>query len=291
MIHAIFYKCSEKMGRPCDGFYLILDFKGVGFTKIMGGNFMKLTKLLTRATADNFPELMIKTYFINVPMMFSLVWNIVKWWIDDKTKAKIGLYGSSYKKHLLVDIDADQLPERLGGTCQAEILEGHVDKPWRAYVKDCHEKLNWFPDGVVVSNPMKWQQRQQRDGGEKLALGEEEWYDWMESSEAHKIDEQIEIQMLSASGINEASWSNGEFHKWDAFDTLGVSPAKPDLRSPHEYSESPSQGSGLSHGPKKAFAWDDFANDDIGIDAADNTPMKKKNRPQASIVRSRIEEN
>jgi hypothetical protein len=61
---------------------------------------MKLTKMISKVTADNFPELMIKTYFINVPMMFSMVWNIIKFWMDEKTKNKIGLYGNDYKKHL-----------------------------------------------------------------------------------------------------------------------------------------------------------------------------------------------
>jgi hypothetical protein len=99
-IHTCFYKTSEQTGRPCDGFYLIIDFKNIGFGKIMSGDFMKLSKMLAKVTADNFPELMIKTYFINVPMMFSMVWNIIKLWIDKKTKNKIGLYGSDYKKHL-----------------------------------------------------------------------------------------------------------------------------------------------------------------------------------------------
>jgi hypothetical protein len=100
MMHTCFYKTSEQTGRPCDGFYLIIDFKKIGFGKIMSGDFMKLSKMLAKVTADNFPELMIKTYFINVPMMFSMVWNVIKYWIDKRTKAKIGLYGSDYKKHL-----------------------------------------------------------------------------------------------------------------------------------------------------------------------------------------------
>jgi hypothetical protein len=67
---------------------------------MMSGDFMKLSKLLAKVTQDNFPELMIKTYVVNAPLMFSLFWNVIKYWIDKKTKAKIGLYRSDYKKHL-----------------------------------------------------------------------------------------------------------------------------------------------------------------------------------------------
>ena len=86
---------------------------------------MKLAKMIAKVTGDNYPELMIKTFFINVPGMFSFVWAIVKFWMDEKTKNKIGLYGKDYKQHLLKDIDEDQLPELIGGTCTAAVLEGH----------------------------------------------------------------------------------------------------------------------------------------------------------------------
>jgi hypothetical protein len=39
-------------------------------------------------------------------MLFTGIWSIVKMWIDDKTKEKIKILGSSYKKELLEFIDA-----------------------------------------------------------------------------------------------------------------------------------------------------------------------------------------
>lgn len=40
------------------------------------------------------------------------------------------------------------------------------------------------------------------------AKREEEWYDWMETSEAHRVDEQIERSELTQSGVE------NEYAKW-----------------------------------------------------------------------------
>lgn len=45
-------------------------------------------------------------FIVNAPMLFTGIWTIVKMWIDDKTKEKIKILGSSYKKELLEFIDA-----------------------------------------------------------------------------------------------------------------------------------------------------------------------------------------
>jgi len=54
-------------------------------------------------------------FIINAPMLFSGVWAIVKPWLDEKTKAKIKILGSGYKKTLLEYIDEENLPDFLGG--------------------------------------------------------------------------------------------------------------------------------------------------------------------------------
>jgi len=43
-------------------------------------------------------------FIINAPMLFTGVWAIVKMWIDEKTREKIHILGSSYKKELLKHI-------------------------------------------------------------------------------------------------------------------------------------------------------------------------------------------
>jgi hypothetical protein len=142
-------------------------------------------------------------------------------------------------------------------------MEGRGDRPWAGYEKESHEKASWFPDGVWVSNPMKWQQRIERDGGLMVAKREEEWYDWMETSEAHRVDEQIEIQLLTESKVK-----NGYF-KWCEESSLRVSQC--DYLDSDRPILSSGQISDLQT-PEKSFTWDDYANDEIGTDADDRSP-------------------
>ena len=58
---------------------------------------------------------------INAPMLFTAIWAVVKMWIDEKTKEKIKIIGSSYKKELLKFVDPENLPTFLdGGTCKCK---------------------------------------------------------------------------------------------------------------------------------------------------------------------------
>ena len=58
---------------------------------------------------------------IDAPWLFAAIWAGVKMWIDDKTKEKIKIMGSSYKKELLKFVDPECLPKFLdGGTCECK---------------------------------------------------------------------------------------------------------------------------------------------------------------------------
>ena len=54
-------------------------------------------------------------------MLFSGIWAMIKPWLDDKTKAKIKIIGSSYEKELLEEVDAENLPDFLGGKSTTSI--------------------------------------------------------------------------------------------------------------------------------------------------------------------------
>ena len=45
---------------------------------------------------------------------------------------------------------------------------------------------------------MKWQERIQKNGEKLEPINEEDWYDWMDCSEAHNIDEQVIINKRSS---------------------------------------------------------------------------------------------
>jgi len=87
-----------------------MDFKNISITKFFDKDFLKLVKLIINTTSNNCPELMIKTFLINVPMIFNVVWKIVKLWIEEKTKNKISIIGKDFEKELLKYVDKDKLP-------------------------------------------------------------------------------------------------------------------------------------------------------------------------------------
>lgn len=53
-------------------------------------------------------------------MMFTGIWAIIKMWLDEKTKNKITILGSSYKEELLKFVDPENLPDFLGGKSVCE---------------------------------------------------------------------------------------------------------------------------------------------------------------------------
>jgi len=71
------------------------------------------------------------TYIINAPLMFRGMWKIAKGFLDERTRKKIHMRGSDYKKDLLELVTPDQLPVFLGGTDETPFPS---DKgPWQEY--------------------------------------------------------------------------------------------------------------------------------------------------------------
>lgn len=83
----------------------------------------------TFLSQNYYPEMLEKLIIINAPMVFKGVWNIVKYWIDKKTRSKIEIHWGNPKEALLKYIDEDKIPIEYGGTCSDDIL---LNKgPWQ----------------------------------------------------------------------------------------------------------------------------------------------------------------
>ena len=93
------------------------------------GKIKTFTKIATRIAQDYYPEILGKMYILNSGFMFRGIWGVVSVWIDKKTQKKINIISGSGKKQLLADIDAENLPEFLGGTCTTSLREG--SGPWK----------------------------------------------------------------------------------------------------------------------------------------------------------------
>lgn len=108
--------CAARIGHPVETSCTILDLENVGL-----GQFYRVKDYVSAAAKigqDYYPETMGKFYIINAPMLFSTVWSLIKPWLDVVTVSKIDILGRDYKKVLLNQIPAENLPKDLGGLCQ-----------------------------------------------------------------------------------------------------------------------------------------------------------------------------
>lgn len=101
--------------------------------KILSKKVYALIQLASKVGSDYYPEIMGQTFIVNAPMLFSGVWAVVKGFLDEKTRKKIAIKGGSYQKDLLEVVDAENLPDFLGGKCTQ--FGAHRDGvgPWNDY--------------------------------------------------------------------------------------------------------------------------------------------------------------
>ncbi|CAN6238036.1 unnamed protein product [Urochloa humidicola] len=118
-----FPACSIAAKRHIDSSTTILDVQGVSLK-----NFSKTARdLMTRLQKidnDNYPETLHRMFIVNAGPGFRMLWSTVKSFLDPKTTSKIQVLGAKYQPKLLEIIDANQLPEFLGGSCTCSELGG-----------------------------------------------------------------------------------------------------------------------------------------------------------------------
>ena len=102
------------------------------------GKIKAFTKIAAKIAQDYYPEILGKMFIVNSGFMFRGIWGVVSMWIDKKTQNKIKIISGSGKKDLLKDIDADKLPEFLGGTCPIGLREG--PGPWKAELLKSYQR-------------------------------------------------------------------------------------------------------------------------------------------------------
>ena len=127
-----FPACSAIAGQRIEQGLNILDLTG-GSMKILSKKVYALIQLASKVGSDYYPEIMGATFIVNAPMLFSGVWAVVKGFLDEKTRKKITIKGSSYHKDLLEIVDENNLPEFLGGKCTLFGLHRDGVGPWNEY--------------------------------------------------------------------------------------------------------------------------------------------------------------
>ena len=115
----IFPACSAVVKKPVEQSCTILDVNGIGIFSLVG-QIKSFIKLASDIGQDYYPEMLGHMSLLNVGFLFRAVWSLVKTFIDAKTAGKITLLKGNYQKDLLTLVDAENLPEFLGGKCKCE---------------------------------------------------------------------------------------------------------------------------------------------------------------------------
>lgn len=59
-----------------------------------------------------------KMIIINAPTSFKAIWSLVKPFLDKHTLKKIEVHGSHFLPHVLKEVDAENIPAFMGGSCR-----------------------------------------------------------------------------------------------------------------------------------------------------------------------------
>ena len=76
-----------------------------------------------------YPERLETLFMINAPFTFSILWAMIRPWIDPVTVAKFKIMGSDYQQALKESISEDQIPLEYGGTREdfGWVFPGNID--------------------------------------------------------------------------------------------------------------------------------------------------------------------
>lgn len=144
--------CSRQAGHLLETSCSVLDVQGVSITgqqTII--NYIRQASAMSNA---NYPERLGKMYVINAGWAVTMVWKLVKVFLDPVTASKIDVIGSSYKSTLMQHIAPENLPAMYGGQCQCEGgCELSDAGPWQ---EDEWRRPAWWekdPVDAAIANP------------------------------------------------------------------------------------------------------------------------------------------
>lgn len=125
--------CSRCSGYLVETSCTIMDLKGISLSSAY--QVLSYVREASFVGQNYYPERMGKFYLINAPFGFSTAFRIFKPFLDPVTVSKISILGSSYKKELLKQIPAENLPTKFGGESEVSEAIGGLYLsdigPWR----------------------------------------------------------------------------------------------------------------------------------------------------------------
>ncbi|RCH97898.1 hypothetical protein CU097_009329 [Rhizopus azygosporus] len=115
----------ERAGKPIHSETVIFDCTNMGLHQFHMNAFY-LLKAVADVVQRYYPETLHRLFIVNAPGVFVTMFRVIKAWLNPRTLEKIHVLGSDYKDILLEHIDAESLPDFLGGSCKCEHMGGCV---------------------------------------------------------------------------------------------------------------------------------------------------------------------
>ncbi len=84
--YIMFPLCSLRVGKRIDRIVFIADMKDLQFSKVFDTVFLKAIKKFVQIAQDYYPQFLNKVIIVNAPVMFLGVWNVIKLWINERTR-------------------------------------------------------------------------------------------------------------------------------------------------------------------------------------------------------------
>ena len=105
----VFKPASERVGYPITQVINIWNLRGLTL-KLFTSDIKAVTKKAMQLTQDNYPESLYQSYIINAPTIFTIIWSVIKIFLDAKTRNKVHIMG--HGKHVF-----EHLAKKLGPNC------------------------------------------------------------------------------------------------------------------------------------------------------------------------------
>ena len=121
---------SRQVGHLVETSCTVLDLKGISLS--LARNVYGFISDAAYIGQNYYPERMGKFYIVNAPWGFSMVWSVIKKFLDPVTVDTIHILGSKYQTALAKQVPPQHLPVEFGGTAKSD---GPIyltdDGPWR----------------------------------------------------------------------------------------------------------------------------------------------------------------
>lgn len=123
--------CSRAKGSLVETSCTVMDLKGISISTV--SQVIAYVREASKIGQDYYPERMGKFYCINAPFGFATAFRLFKPFLDPVTVSKIHILSSSYKKELLKQIPAENLPVKFGGSSECTDQDLYLKDfgPWR----------------------------------------------------------------------------------------------------------------------------------------------------------------